>query len=186
MIVIKNKRYIKLILFLLLFSFVFSCKEDKISRYRFVLDKSQSHISNDKFILDSIIIIYGDSIYLRKYNNGDYLMKIFYIHDNSIYERRLSCNDSGEDCKYDSILTFDQQDTIFEYKSLRELYLTTIDMSYGSSFYKITNIDNMCITEIQSMYDSTYKEIYYYDKNYNVIKIKNLFKDNICVYERDW
>jgi hypothetical protein len=83
----------------------------------------------------------------------------------------------------DTILTFAQKDTTFIYKSKRDdAIVLFVDLSLFDSKYTISKDGNNYKTVKQSLADSTYKEIIFYDKNYRIYKFINTWQGYECVY----
>ena len=183
-----DKRIYKIGVFFLLIIALYSCKNHEktvILSY----DEKLSTIYDKSLIRDSIIIHYytNDSILLLKYSNGDYKQSLYFRMDDVFFEKRTSVTEVGEFVGIDSILTFSKKDTIFEYKSARRFIPLLQDYSYADCIYTIKHEGNEYrtikqSTLQQSTFDTTYKEIFFYDKDYNIYKYINTWKDNECVY----
>ena len=175
---------LKYFFFMLIIAF-YSCKNlDKTIVLNF--DSDLSAVYEKKLIRDSIVIYYysNDSMLLLKYFNGDYKQSQYFKKDNDFYERRISVTENREFRGIDSILTFSKKDTVFKYNSARSFLITVLDYSYADCIYNIIHERNEYMTIKQSAIDTTYKEIFFYDKNYNIFKYINTWKDNQCVYVR--
>ena len=184
--ILKMRAYVilKYFFFMLIIAF-YSCKNlDKIIILNF--DDELSTVRDESLIRDSIVIKYysDDNILLLKYSNGDFKQCDYFKMDNAFFERRISVTDIGKFVKIDSILTFSKIDTFFEYKSAREFIPIVQVYSYADCIYNIIHEKNEYMTIKQSAIDTTYKEIFFYDKNYNIFKYINTWKDNQCVYVR--
>jgi len=149
-------------------------------------DSDLSTVYEKRLIRDSIVIHYysTDSILLLKYSNGDYKQSVYFKMGNAFFERRISVSEIGEFVRIDSVLTFSKSDTVFGYKSARKFIPTVLDLSYADCIYTIKHESNGYMSIKQSVIDTTYKEIYFYDMNYNIFKYINTWKDNKCVYVR--
>jgi hypothetical protein len=178
------KAYIKLKCILILVVIVFSsCKnENKTIILNFEAELSTANETS--LIRDSIVIQYysNDSILFLKYSNGDYKRSRYFNMNNVFFERRISVTEVGEFVGIDSILTFSKKDTVFEYKSARRFIPIVQDYSFADCIYSIKHKGDEYKTIKQSLVDSTYKEIFFYDKNYHIYKYVNTWKDNKCVY----
>lgn len=164
--------------------FVHSCNghtniDNKISLY---FDRSESTIIDERFNLDSIGFQYSkDSIilYIRQLE-----LPFFKKHGN-IYELREAYRDMIDYERTDSILTFSTKDTTFTYGSVidGDFIPNAFDYSLADCKYEIKKIgNNSYVTTKQSLVDTTFKEIYYYDKEYQITKFVNTYKGNICIY----
>lgn len=176
------------IFFFLMITVFFSCK-NRNNTIKLYFDEKLSTVYEKSLIRDSIIIHYysNDSILLLKYSNGDYKQILFFNLDDVFFERRRRVTEIGEFIGIDSILTFSKKDTVFEYKSARRFIPLVQDYSYANCIYTIKQAGNKYMTIKQStlqqsILDTTYKEIFFYDKNYNIYKFINTWKDNECVY----
>ena len=180
------KTHIKLKYFIItLIITLCSCKDhNKTIILNFDFDLSS--VYEKRLIRDSIVIQYysNDSILLLKYSNGDYKQSVYFKMGNAFFERRISVSEIGEFVRIDSVLTFSKSDTVFGYKSARKFIPTVLDLSYADCIYTIKHESNGYMSIKQSVIDTTYKEIYFYDMNYNIFKYINTWKDNQCVYVR--
>jgi len=178
---------IEIFCFVLMFA-LYSCKNhDKIVRLDF--DTNLSTVYEKSLIRDSIVIHYysNDSILLLKYSNGVYKQSLYFNKNDDFFEKRISVTEVGNFVGIDSILTFSKNDTVFEYKSARRFIPLIQDYSYANCIYTIKHKGSEYITIKQSTLqqstlDTTYKEIFFYDKDYNIYKFINTWKDNECVY----
>jgi hypothetical protein len=171
--------------FILLIIVICSCKnQDKT--VVLCLDDELSTVQEKNLIRDSIVIHYysSDSILLLKYFGGHYKRTLYFNMNDVFFERRKRATEVGEYLGIDSILTFSKQDSIFEYKSARRFYPLVQDYSFGDCIYTIKYENNEYMTIKQSTIDTTYKEIFFYDKDYNIYKYVNMWQNNECVYVR--
>ena len=109
---------------------------------------------------------------------------LYFRIGNNLWEKRHRSNDFGEFLKIDSIPTFFLNDTSFIYKSAREIFPVVRIYSYADCRYIIKKQGEEYVTVKQSTIDTTYKEIFFYDKDFNIHKYINTYKDNYCVYIR--
>jgi hypothetical protein len=58
-----------------------------------------------------------------------------------------------------------------------------MDLSLGDARYKIEKRKNTYVSSRTSTIDSTYKEEYYYDSNFNITKFIVKYGGNICIYK---
>lgn len=186
MINIKIDILYKIIISLIIGIALVSCEANK--KVVLVLDKSSSHIDDDRFPLDSVCFNYTDSIIMYKYYPKRHFEVYFFKSENAVYERRSvydynNSTISGEYVRDDYVLTLSVQDTTFIYKYTQQFLATVWDYSYADSKYEIRKInEGEYITTKQSLIDSTYKEIFYYNKDFQVTKFINTYKENICIY----
>jgi len=168
--------------------FLFSCdkQRDKELSYILLLSPESSTVIEKSLIRDSILIktYFNDSILISKYSNGKPTETMFFNNNDSFWEKRYRSNDFGEILGFDSILTFSKRDTVFLYKSAREFIPIVQDYSFADCQYSIRKIGNEYKTTKQSLIDSTYKEIFFYNKDYKIYKFINTWKNNKCVYVR--
>lgn len=181
---IINKYFV---LLLLIMFFLFSCSNKKRNfTYTLLYDIENSTVEKP-FFRDSILIIYygKDSILMKNYYQGEYFQNIYFNDKNTYSEKRYVSNFPEQIFETDTILTFSHEDTTFLYYSNRDDFIVTlVDLSLFNSKYVILQDEKGYRTIKQSLVDSTYNEIYYYDRNYNVYKFVNTWKDNECVYVR--
>jgi len=185
----KN-RYIIIIIVLILGTI--SCKEEK-QNITLLLSKRESVINDKKIILDSIVINRSKKhILIRQYRGaGDYLEIKFIKINNGFSEIRKKFYGLIENktdkikadlMPADTLPTFYKSDTIFTYKSNRNFYHSTMDLSLGDGEYKIEKTENTYISSKKSAIDSSFEELYYYDVNFNITKFIVKYRGNICVY----
>jgi hypothetical protein len=146
------------------------------------IEPSTSIIVDEKFNLDSIGFKYSnDSIIMYK----DRFEIPFFKYKDAIFELREEYKDFTEYVRTDSILTFSIKDTTFIYESLidKNFIPNVFDLGIADCRYEIKKIDdNSYVTRKQSLIDTTYQEIYYYDKNFRIFKFINSYKGNVCIY----
>ena len=175
-----------MIFFIFMTVLIYSCnkQDNQFNKTALYFDSTISHAQEETLIRDSIVIQYyaNDSILLLKYSNGNYKRSHFFNINDVFLERRMRTTEVGEFLGIDSILSFSKIDTIFEYKSARRFIPTVQDYSYADCIYKIQHEGNEYMTIKQSVIDTTYKEVFFYDKDYNIYKFVNTWKDNKCVY----
>ena len=182
------KTYIKTLFFVMIGLFTLSCnnKLSKETSYVLYYEPDSSHVLKKSLIRDSIIIEYyqKDSMLFLKYSNGDYKENLFFLHNGNLVERHYRGNDFGEILGIDSIITFSTKDTSFFYKSALEFIPIVLAYSFADCRYIIKKQGEEYVTVKQSTIDTTYKEIFFYDKDFNIHKYINTYKDNYCVYIR--
>jgi hypothetical protein len=165
---------------------ILSCQEqnNKYYSYKLIFDTNLSDVNEKSLIIDSLIFNKHnkDSIFMEKCSNGKCFQFTFLLSNGEFYERRYSFNDVGDFFGIDSILTFSKRDTSFIYKSEYEFIPIVQSYSYADCKYTIRKTGNDFVTEKQSLIDTTYKEIFFYDKDYHIYKFINTWKDNTCVY----
>jgi hypothetical protein len=166
-----------------------SCKE-KEKKTILLFSQKESVISDQRFVLDSIIIIKTKTtMSIRQYRGkGEYLDIKFIKANNNFSELRESFRYIQEGkpidkpIQIDTLPIFSVNDTSFTYKSKRKYYPTTIDLSLGDAQYKVEKQGDTYVSFRQSMIDSLYNEYYYYNKNFDITKYIAKFRRNICVY----
>jgi hypothetical protein len=190
---LNNKLVIKffhvVIITVVIFCFL-SCKE-KEKKTLLLFSQKESVICDQRFVLDSIIIIETKTTMLmRQYSGrGGYLESKYIKTNNSFSELREGFHGNIEEGKsidksiqIDTLPVFSINDTFFTYKSKRKYYPTTIDLSLGDAQYKVAKQGNTYVSSRHSMIDSLYNEYYYYNKNFDIYKYIAKFRGNICVY----
>jgi len=184
---VTNIKYIFIVILSFLF---FSCNKqrDKELSYILLFNPESSNVIEKSLILDSILIknYSNDSILFSKYSNGRYIESFYFNSNGEFWEERIKGNDYGKFLGIDSILTFSKKDTTFMYKSVREFIVLVPELSLASCKYSILKEGNEFKTIKQSLVDTTYKEFFYYDKDYRIYKFVNTWKDNTCVYVKKY
>lgn len=173
-------------LLLVVFSFLSCSSKQKDFTYILLYDIENSNMEKP-FFRDSILITYfdKDSILIKNYYNGNYFQNIYFKNEGDYFEKRFTANYPDQIFEIDTIMTFADIDTTFIYYSHRDNFIVNlIDLSLFNSKYTILYDGKSYKTIKQSLIDTTYKEIYYYDRNYNIYKFVNAWKDNECVYIR--
>jgi len=175
----------RIIFFIFIISFVCACSkhDNKLCKTVLFFDSTISHVQEKKLIRDSIVINHfsNDSIVFLKYYDGDFAQFNYFYKNDKLFEKRLKGSFGNDFLGIDSILTFSKKDTTFLYHYNRFLVMVT-DYSYADCIYIIKNKGNEYITIKQSTIDTTYKEIFFYDKNFNIYKYINTWKGNKYVY----
>ena len=155
----------------------FSCfSQEKKTILLFVPEESR--ISHTDYRLDSIIIIPHphncDSIIFRQYDKyGIFNVNVFFKKNDSMYEiRNIFTTDEipGKLLGHDYIRAFTRKDTTFFYKSKMDLMSAGMGLSVDDSNYTIKKLKDGYETIKQSAIDTTFREIYFYDKDYNIYK----------------
>jgi hypothetical protein len=139
------------------------------------------------FFSDSFLITnYNkDSIIIKNYYKGSYFQYTYFWKNNDFYEERHIVNYPEQIFEIDTILTFSHKDTAFLYHSNRDDFIVTlVDLSLFNSKYTILQDRKGYRTIKQSLVDTTYTEIFYYDQNYDIYKFVNTWRDNKCIYVR--
>ena len=170
-------------LFITLLLTLVSCNKRVENRsVTLTLDASESTYTDKRFLIDSIRIIYGDSIHIQRYT-GDYGYEShFFVQGDKVFEVRERCNEELECFGNDTILTFGKSDTTFIYKSAYDFISIVFQYTLTDNKYSIGKDGIMFVTTKQSLVDSTYTEKYYYDESLLISKFVNTYKDNVCVY----
>ncbi|MDR0575279.1 MAG: hypothetical protein LBG96_14885 [Tannerella sp.] len=177
----------KYILFIISFIFLLqSCNRqiEKEITCALSFDPNNSSV-NKPFFRDSILITYykKDSILIKNYFNGTYYQNIYFNCGNKFFEKRYVSDLPSQIFEIDTVLTFAKEDTFLIYKSKRDDFIVTlIDLSLIDGRYIIQKDGNNYKTIKQSLIDTTYKEIFFYDKNYRIYKFVNTWKNNNSVY----
>lgn len=171
------------ILFVILLLIFISCSKNELKKsITLVLDVNESTYTDERFLIDSIKVVYSDSIYIQRYT-GDYTYgSVFYKSKDKVFEMRERCDEESECFGFDTILTFSKSDTTFMYKSAYDFISIVFQYTLANSKYSIYKEGNMFVTTKQSLVDSTYTEKYYYDEFFLISKFVNTYKDNICIY----
>ena len=176
---------LRIMLFIFTIALLCSCNKqnNEFSITVLSFDSTTSHVQEEKLIRDSIVINYysKDSILLLKYYDGDYTRYNYFYKDDELFEKRIKANLWEGFLGIDSILTFSKKDTVFSYHYNRLIVMVT-DYGYADCIYMIEQKGNEYKTIKQSAIDTTYKEIFFYDKDYNIYKYINIWQDNEYVY----
>lgn len=160
-----------------------SCNNNDSRKSVLVLAPHLSIVEDDKFILDSLLVFhYKDSIVFMKYSNNKYFESVFMKNQNSFSEIRGRYSDTGEYFGIDTILTFSRKDTCFTYKSAYEFVPIVLSLSYADCNYIVKKTGENFVTIKQSLVDTTYKEIFFYDRNFDIYKFVNTWRSNEIVY----
>ena len=165
-------------------SFLFCCNKNNVKEKHvtLLLDIKNSQCNDDRFLIDSINIEYSDSLRMF-FSTGDYKhLKVFHKGKNGIYEIRKRFNEEIECFGTDTILTFYKSDTIFLYHSAFNFVPIVFYYGFADCKYELLKENDTYKTIKQSLIDTTYKEIFFYDKDYKIYKFINTWKDNECVY----
>jgi hypothetical protein len=171
-----------LIIVVSLLSFCCNKQNDNYKRVTLFLDFKNSQYTDNRFLIDSINVEYNDSIKIIRYT-GDYQFEsIYYKNKNGIYESRKRCNEELECFGTDTILTFYKSDTTFIYNSAYEFISLVFYYTLADCKYDIIKENDIYKTIKQSLIDTTYREKFFYDENYNIYKYINTWKENECVY----
>ena len=183
------KTYIKTLFFVMIGLFTLSCnnKLSKETSYVLYYEPDSSHVTEKRMIGDSIVIKKNsqDSILISTHiSNMTVYESLYFRIGNNLWEKRYRYNDFGEFLKIDSIPTFFLNDTSFIYKSAIDFFPVVRTYSYADCRYIIKKQGEEYVTVKQSTIDTTYKEIFFYDKDFNIHKYINTYKDNYCVYIR--
>lgn len=172
---------------LIMMLFLLSCSkhlQDEVTSVVLIFDANSSS-QNKPFFRDSLLVTNYkcDSIIIKNYFKGDYYQNVFFSREERFFENRFVSNPPAGIFEKDTILTFARADTTFTYKSRRDDFIVTlVDLSLFNCQYSLEKIGKEYITIKQSLIDSTYKEIFFYDKDYRIYKFVNTWKDDKCVY----
>jgi hypothetical protein len=155
-----------------------------------LFDSISSTICDSRFPFQKMIITaYTDSVLVERIHTGGKLRSyVFYNHNGNLFEVRPRINwyyenEGPVDFRMDTILTFSIKDITFVYDADDDIIIGTIfDYSIADSKYEIKKNGNTYKTIKQSLVDTTYMEIFFYDKKYNIHKFINLWQGNECVY----
>jgi len=177
-------KYFALLIFIIT---MLSCGNNHSKKkYVLMFESDQSVVEENRLIFDSLLMsCFKDSIVFLKCSNDKCFESLFVKNENGFFEVRDRYSDIGEYLGTDTILTFSKKDTTFTYKSAYEFVPIVLSLSYADCVYKIRRTENNYITIKQSLIDTTYREIFFYDKEYNIYKFINTWKDNQCVYVKE-
>jgi hypothetical protein len=153
-------------------------------------DSLCSKLTDERFKYDSLFIerMSYDSMIINRYlgRNGYYCSSSFSLRENIFYENRVVPQliiEGETETSIVLIATFLKGDTIFNYFPEDDFFSVFVnDLSFNKCKYQIKKGNNEFITIKQSLIDTTYSEIYYYDQYFNIYKFINTWKDNECVY----
>ena len=183
----------KHIILIILILGTFSCKEKPQKTTLLYLPKD-SVVDDKRLILDSIVISRTDrEILIRQYRGaGNYLEIRIIRFNNGFSEIRKRFYgpiiDETDKVKadlmpVDTLPVFYKRDTDFTFICNRNFYHSTMDLSLGNARYKIEKRKNTYVSSRTSTIDSTYKEEYYYDENFNITIFIVKYRGNICIYK---
>jgi len=156
----------------------------------FSYDSINSKLIDQKFKYDSLFVdrIGKDSMTITRYlgGKGYHFYVMLSLKNHSFYENRQIPQLVIEGETETSIVlipTFMHRDTIFTYIPDDDFFAVFVnDLGFGKCKYQIKKDNDEFLTIKQSLIDTTYREIYYYDQDYNLYKYINTWKDNKCVY----
>ncbi|MCD7972130.1 MAG: hypothetical protein LUG18_05600 [Candidatus Azobacteroides sp.] len=161
-----------------------SQKETVENRTILLLDKKNSFIELEGFAFDRMEIVKEDSTWIYSfYEDGFYFLNVFFEKDHALYEKRERGWKADEVLGIDSILIFSLRDTVFIYDSAVDLPVVVPSLSIADCKYRIFKQDNYHVTVKQSLIDTTYQEMFFYDEDFNIFKFINTFQENICIYK---
>ena len=186
-----------LMLLALIVIVVSSCHKKESSeivfgKTEFSYDSIVSTLTEEKFKYDSLFIerIGNDSLIITRYLGGDGFHNIIsFSNKNGVfYEERVTPQIIIEGETETSIVlipTFSLKDTTFTYIPEDDFFsVFVVDLSFDKTKYEIRKNDDGFITFKQSLVDTTYTEMYFYDDKFNIYKFINTWQDNKCVYVR--
>jgi len=186
-------KYIHIMLIIILIFGTISCKEKQQNK-TLLFSPRVSVIKDKKIILDSIVIHKSEkNILIRQYRGaGDFLeIELIKIKNgfSEIRKQFYGLIENETDIKkadlmpIDTLPIFYRSDTIFTYKSNRNFYHSTMDLSLGNGVYKIEKNENTYVFSKKSTIDSSYEEEYYYNIDFDIIKYIVKYRGNIYVYK---
>lgn len=174
----------RLYIIICLLCFLVACSSEEKNKVFLSLNKTHSTIEDTRFLMDKIEIIYGDTIFIKKTKKDHLFRSTFFRNGTEIFELRHRGWDASRISGMDSILTFSPVDTTFYYKSAFLNPPPTVEsLSLSDCKYQIKKEDTHYVTIKQSLVDTTYKELFFYDENLYIYKYVNTYKGNTCIYE---
>ena len=176
------KKNIGSFLYLLVFCCFIGCSY-KYSKNKLLIDAENSLVMDSLFVYDSIIIKNQvDTIKFIKYSNGRPFVMDLVLIDSNFYEiRQIRHIVMIDSILMDTLITLSKKDTSIYYPH-EKFTASAWDLQYGRMRYKFIKEDNIYKTVKQSMQDSTYFEILYYDDNFDIFKFTNSWRENKIVY----
>jgi hypothetical protein len=153
-------------------------------------DSDSSKLIDIEFKYDSLFVerISKDSITITRYLGGEeyYYHSNFSFKNDVFYENRIVPQliiEGETETKVIFIPTLSLKDTIFNYTPEDDFTsVFVMDLSFDKCIYQIEKKNSKVLTIKKSLVDTTYKEIFFYDKDYNIYKFVNTWKNNKCVY----
>jgi hypothetical protein len=153
-------------------------------------DSDSSKLTDIEFKYDSLVVerISKDSMTITRYLGGEgyYYHSNFSLKNDVFYENRIVPQliiEGETETKVIFIPTFSLKDTIFNYTPEDDFTsVFVMDLSFDKCIYQIEKKNNKVLTIKKSLVDTTYKEIFFYDKDYNIYKYINTWQNNKCVY----
>ena len=125
-----------------------------------------------------------DSLLFITYSEGKPCRKSTYFYSNNrLFEKRWTLIPEFTGfIKLDTILTFSKVDTSFLYKSGMSFIPTFLDYEKADCIYITRKIGNEYLLIKQSTVETSFKEMFFYDENYNISKYIHSWKNNRYVY----
>lgn len=175
---------LKFFLLIAISSFLLHCNKNDANEKHITLflDTNNSRWIDEHFLIDSIKIEHDDSLKIIFYT-GDYqYFRSYYKSINGIYEIRERFDEEMKYFGVDTILTLYKSDTTFIFHSEFDFIPIVFYYAFTDSKYSIISKNDIYKSIKQSLVDTTYKEIFFYDEDYNIYKFINTWQDNECVY----
>ena len=166
---------------------LYSCEQKGSERVTLMLNQSESIIEDSRFVFDSITFVYSrDTIWKYRYWPRRFFENpTIKIDDKFCEVINIRSYIDNTITRKDTMMMFTLRDTSYVYKIKNKSIATVLDLAYADCiFYFKKDESGNRMTLKQSLIESTYKEIYYYDENYRVFKYVNTYKGNVCIYER--
>jgi hypothetical protein len=176
---------INFLISIIILSFLFCCNRNNVieNNVTLFLDTKDSQFSDEHFLIDSIRIEHNDSLRIIFYTGSYQDTRTYHKKANGLYEIRPRFNEIPEEnFGTDTILTFSKSDTIFLFHSEFDFIPFVFYYGFANCEYKILKENGIYKSTKKSLIDTTYKEIFFYDKDYNICKYINTWKDNESVY----
>ena len=171
----KNNKYLISVMLLLCILRI-SCEKKHYSK-TIMFDRKNSLLVDSLFCVNKLEeIIYNDSIVINREIGKRHFSNVFPIINNSVFDYRYSNSLDKKDI--DTLLFFSKKDTIFDWRCQIE-FPFVFGLNRSSTKVIIKKLStNFFSTTLQSLQDTTYKEIYYYDEKYNIVKFEYFYKHN--------
>ena len=178
------------ILAILSITMLFSCEKQE-KKIVLLLSPEESVIGLEEgYKLDSIIIrpYNGDTIVLLQYNiNGIFGVNHFFEQNDVLFEIKpifTVTEIPGKIIGHDNIMTFARKDTTFIHRPKIRFFPGGMGHFDAECYYTIKQLKEGYVTIKQSAIDKTFRELYFYDNDYNVYKYILTLHYNMFVYNK--
>lgn len=148
------------------------------------LDECQSSIDNlEYYMVKFQEKIYKDSIVISKvFNYKKKFTNTFFIENGAVYDYRYT--DHLYKDQLNRLLLFSMTDTVYSWENRIWERDFIIGLDRASTNVIIKKIaPNLFTTTLQSLTDSTYKEVYFYNNEFQILKFEYYYKNSKIVLD---